>query len=87
MLFFVEGLSFYSKNIMLESTGLINQTEIHYLDLNDMSIFNSFTFDGNIFGEGSVMIKDKKTGEDVVFMMTYKNRIVFKLDSKLTHII
>lgn len=52
-----------------------------------MSIFNSFTFDGNIFGEGSVMIKDKKTGEDVVFMMTYKNRIVFKLDSKLTHII
>lgn len=52
-----------------------------------MSISNSFTFDESIFGEGSQMIRDPVTGEMVVFVMTYKNGIVYKLDEKLTRVI
>ncbi|KAL4460000.1 hypothetical protein ABPG74_003526 [Tetrahymena malaccensis] len=87
MLFFVEGFTFISKNLILESTGLENQTEIHFIDLDDMSIKNSYTFDSEIFGEGSAMIKDRKTGKNVVFMMTYQNRIVYKMDEDLTQIL
>ncbi|KAL4506476.1 hypothetical protein ABPG72_000047 [Tetrahymena utriculariae] len=87
MLFFVEGFAFISNNLILESTGLENQTEIHLIDLDDMSIKNSYTFDPEIFGEGSAMIKDSKTGKNVVFMMTYKNNIVYKMDENLTEIL
>ncbi|EAR90988.1 glutamine cyclotransferase (macronuclear) [Tetrahymena thermophila SB210] len=87
MLFFVEGFAFISKNLILESTGLENQTEIHLIDLDDMSIKNSYTFDPEIFGEGSAMIKDSQTGKNVVFMMTYKNNIVYKMDENLTEIL
>lgn len=52
-----------------------------------MSISHSYIFKSQIFGEGSVLIKDKKTGEDVIFMMTYQNNIVYKLDSKLQKVI
>ena len=46
-----------------------------------MSVTNSYTFDSEIFGEGSAMIKDPTNGENIIFMMTYRNRIVYKMDA------
>lgn len=39
-LYFVEGFSFVSSDTLLESTGLNDSSEIHYLHLKDMSITN-----------------------------------------------
>lgn len=77
----MEGLSFISDNTLLESTGLEGHSEVHYLNLDDMTIGNSMKFSKEIFGEGCSLVN--KNGKEKVFVMTYKNGIVYEIDNQL----
>ncbi|CAK74676.1 unnamed protein product (macronuclear) [Paramecium tetraurelia] len=86
LLFFTEGLSFFSDDVLLESTGLYGDSEIHYVD----NVFDKKKIELKLrqpigkqyFGEGCSKIKNKN-GKDEIYMLTWKERKAFQLDSNL----
>lgn len=85
LLFFTEGLSFYDGETLLESTGLYGDSEIHLIEgmgsAEEQKLNVRRQLDKKFFGEGSTRIPGKN-GEDLIYMLTYKERkvLVFSAD-------
>ncbi|CAD8161147.1 unnamed protein product [Paramecium octaurelia] len=86
LLFFTEGLSFFSDDVLLESTGLYGDSEIHYInnvfDKKKIELKLRQPIGKQYFGEGCSKIKNKN-GKDEIYMLTWKERKAFQLDSNL----
>lgn len=73
---FTQGLVIDEKNNLLyESCGLYGKSTVRKLDLNSFQIVKSRSIPGSIFAEGITLINN------YVFMLTWKNKIVYIYDA------
>jgi glutamine cyclotransferase len=77
--YYTQGLTFASDNVLLESAGLYKESGMHFIDLNDMSLKNSYSLEGKYFGEGADYILDE-FGEKQIYQLTWRERDVMIYD-------
>ncbi len=65
-----------NDNTLLESAGLYGESEIHYVNLSDMSVSQVHKMDGKYFAEGCDLIEDE-TGKKTIYQLTWQENTMY----------
>eukprot|EP01017_Pseudomicrothorax_dubius_P036012 TRINITY_DN5118_c0_g1_i2.p1 TRINITY_DN5118_c0_g1~~TRINITY_DN5118_c0_g1_i2.p1 ORF type:complete len:283 (-),score=18.19 TRINITY_DN5118_c0_g1_i2:73-921(-) len=80
-LFYTQGLLFYDDETLLESAGLYGQSEIHLVNLKNMTTTRNFRLSSKYFAEGCDLIYIN--GEAKIFQLTWQERTIIIYNKQL----
>ena len=75
---FTQGLEYYNKSVLLESTGLYSHSSLRKVDIASGKTLSIYRFPDEIFAEGLTYINDE------IIVLSWKENSVFYFDENLT---